>query len=296
MTQLQHPGAVAPANEEAVRAWDTVLYERWKSNRKVFVDALTEVTEEVFALFPPPEHAHCIDIGCGFGETTRRLAELVGPEGFVLGVDSSPRFTQDARREAAETGVQNVAFETADAQTASWDPTHHYAFSRMGTQFFAAPVPAMRAIRGALAPGGRLAKLCWRRKHESPIWADTQQVVERFLSRPDRYDADTCGPGPFSLGNPDTTRAILEAAGFQDIELHHRDFDYFMGAHMQEAIESMLAIGPGAELIRLNGDYGESRRADIAEALRRHYAAWQQPDGSILGRASVWIVAATNPG
>ena len=54
MTQERRAGAVAAANEEAVRAWDTVLYERWKSNRKVFVGALEEVTEEVFELFPPP--------------------------------------------------------------------------------------------------------------------------------------------------------------------------------------------------------------------------------------------------
>src|ERR1700733_12372787 len=114
----QPEGAVAVANEEAVRAWDTVLYERWKSNREVFVGALEEVTDEVFALFRPPEHGHCIDIGCGFGETTRRLAELVGPEGFALGTDSSPRFIEDARREAVEAGVENVAFETADTQTA----------------------------------------------------------------------------------------------------------------------------------------------------------------------------------
>ena len=222
-------GAVAVANEEAVRAWDTVLYERWKSNRKVFVGALSEVTEDVFELFPPTQRGRCIDIGCGFGETTQRLAELVGPSGFALGTDSSPRFIEDARREAAEAGVVNIEFEIADAQTAAWDPVHDYAFSRMGTQFFAAPVPALRAIRGALKPGGRLAKVCWRRKAESPFWAETEQVVERFLSRPEEYEADTCGPGPFSLGNPETTRGILEAAGFEGIELHRRDFDYFTG-------------------------------------------------------------------
>ena len=225
----QPAGAVAVANEEAVRAWDTVLYERWKSNRKVFVGALSEVTEDVFDLYPPPEQGRCIDIGCGFGETTQRLAELVGPSGFALGTDSSPRFIEDARREAAEAGVENIEFEIADAQTAAWDPVHDYAFSRMGTQFFAAPVPALRAIRGALKPGGRLAKVCWRRKAESPFWAETEQVVERFLSRPEEYEADTCGPGPFSLGNPETTRGILEAAGFEGIELHRRDFDYFTG-------------------------------------------------------------------
>ncbi len=33
--QQSAAAAVALGNEEAVRAWDTVLYERWKQNRKV---------------------------------------------------------------------------------------------------------------------------------------------------------------------------------------------------------------------------------------------------------------------
>lgn len=296
MAESRTPGAVAMGNDEAVRAWDTVLFERWKKNREVFVGALNEVTEEVFGRFPPPEGGRCLDIGCGFGDTTRRLAALVGPEGFALGTDSSPRFVEEARREAAEAGVGNIGFETADAQTARWDHDYDYAFSRMGTQFFAAPVVAMRAIRAALKPGGGLRKICWRRKAESPFWAETEQVVQRFLSRPDEYEADTCGPGPFSLGNPETLGGILEAAGFAEVELHRRDFDYFMGKDMDEAIDALLAIGPGAELIRLNGEHGESRRAEIAAALADHYAAWRQPDGSIVGRGSVWLVGATNPG
>jgi ubiquinone/menaquinone biosynthesis C-methylase UbiE len=289
-------GAVAPANEEAVRAWDTVLFERWKKNRKIFVGALHDLTEEFLGRCPPPEGGRCIDIGCGFGETTQRLAELVGPEGFVLGTDASPNFVEDARREAAEAGVENVEFELSDAQTASWEPSYDYAFSRMGTQFFAMPVHAMRAIRGALVPGATFAQVCWRRKAESPMWAETEEVVQRFLSRPEEYDADTCGPGPFSLGNPETTRGILEAAGFEDIAFHQHDFGYHLGKDMDEALDAMLALGPGAELIRLNGDFGESRRGEIAAALEDHYRAWQQPDGSIVGRGSVWFVTATNPG
>ena len=139
MAQVQPAGATAAANEEAVRAWDTVLYERWKKNREVFVGALEEITEKTFDRCPPPEGGRCIDIGCGFGETTQRLAELVGPGGFALGIDSSPSSSRmlAARRQTA--GVDNIEFEVADAQTAQWEPCHDYAFSRMGTQFFAAP-------------------------------------------------------------------------------------------------------------------------------------------------------------
>jgi SAM-dependent methyltransferase len=296
MAQVRDSGPVAAGNEEAVRAWDTVLYERWKKNRAVFVGALDEVTGDLLDRFPPPQGGRCIDIGCGFGETTQQLARLVGPEGFALGTDSSPRFIEDARREALDAGVSNVEFETVDAQSAEWDQIYDYAFSRMGTQFFAAPVPAMRAIRASLKPGGGLYKICWRRKAESPFWLETEQVVEGFLTRPQEYEADTCGPGPFSLGNPETLTGILEAAGFDAIELHQRDFDYFMGRDMAEALDSLLAIGPGAELIRLNGEHGESRRPEIAAALAEHYSAWQRDDGSIVGRASVWLVGARNPG
>ena len=296
MTVSRAPGAVAIGNDEAVRAWDTVLFERWKKNRSTFVGALDGVTEELFERFPPPVGGRCIDIGCGFGDTTRRLAELVGPEGFALGTDSSPRFVEEAALEASEAGIVNIGFEASDAQTAEWDPVHDYAFSRMGTQFFANPVVAMRAIRAGLKPGGGLYKICWRRKDESPFWVETEEVVLRFLSRPEEYEADTCGPGPFSLGNPETLTGILEGAGYEAIELHQRDFDYFMGKDMEEAIDALLAIGPGAELIRLNGDHGESRRPEISAALAEYYADWQRPDGSIVGRASVWLVAAANPG
>ena len=69
-----------------------------------------------------------------------------------------------------------------------------------------------------------------------------------------------------------------------------------MGRDVDEAIDALLAIGPGAELVRLNGEHGESRRPEIAAALADHFAAWQRPDGSIVGRGSVWIVTASNPG
>ena len=65
---------------------------------------------------------------------------------------------------------------------------------------------------------------------------------------------------------------------------------------MDEALEAMLAIGLGAELIRLNDEHGESRRGEISRALAERYSEWQRPDGSIVSRASVWVVTATNPG
>ena len=200
--QPQPVGAVAPANEEAVRAWDTVLYERWKKNRKVFVGALDEVTEDLFDRFPPPAGGRCIDIGCGFGETTQQLAGLVGPEGFALGTDSSPRFIEDARREAAEAGVENVEFEVADAQTAAGTrstTTRSRAWERSSS-----PRRFRRCGRSAVrsSPAAGCARSAGGARTRARSGPRPRRSSQRFLSRPDEYEADTCGPGPFSLGNP----------------------------------------------------------------------------------------------
>ncbi len=36
-----------------------------------------------------------------------------------------------------------------------------------------------------------------------------QQITERFVTKPEEYDEPTCGPGPFSMANADTTSGIL---------------------------------------------------------------------------------------
>jgi hypothetical protein len=46
-----------------------------------------EATRHVSGLVGVPLGASCLDAGCGIGETMRVLAELVGPEGSVLGID-----------------------------------------------------------------------------------------------------------------------------------------------------------------------------------------------------------------
>ena len=287
-------GALLSANEEAIRAWDTVLYERFKQYRHIFVGGLTQFSEDAFRTDAPPPGARCLDVGCGFGDTTRRLAEMVGPGGSAHGVDSAPSFIADARAEAGD--LANVSFSVEDVQAASWNAEYDYAFSRMGTMFFANPVQAMRAIRGALVPGGKLCMIVWRRKDENQFATEPERVVERFLSHPDETDADTCGPGPFSMGNADTLTGILKSAGFADTTLRRCDIDYLVGSSVEEAVAVAMALGPAGELIRVNEAEGEAKRAEITEALTELIGTWAKDDGTVVAGASAWIATARNPG
>src|SRR4029453_16218914 len=51
-------------------------------------------------IYKPSEGDRVLDIGCGFGDTTQRLAGLVGPEGTAGG--NCPLLDVDRRRASAE--------------------------------------------------------------------------------------------------------------------------------------------------------------------------------------------------
>jgi SAM-dependent methyltransferase len=285
------------ANALTIEAWNGVLFERFVRFREIVTTGLAAHGEQGLRLHPPRRGDRVLDVGCGFGDTTRQLAELVGPEGQAVGVDAAARFVDAARREAAQAGVANARFLVADVQASEPDGEFDYAFSRFGTMFFAQPVAALRNVRRALAPGGHLCMVVWRRKLDNAWLHRAERVVERFLTRPESTDEPTCGPGPFSMASADTTTDVLVRAGFQDISLHRCDIEIALGADLEEAIEFVMALGPAGELIRLAGTEAERRRSEIAAALREALAEFNAPDATaVRAPASTWIVGARSPG
>jgi ubiquinone/menaquinone biosynthesis C-methylase UbiE len=287
-------GAIASANVEAIEAWDGPLFDRFLRFKHLLTTGLGVHGEEGLRLVEPRSGERALDIGCGFGDTTLRLAELVGPSGEAVGVDASPRFIEAAVSDCAEAGVQNARFEVADVEAAALEGRFDLAFSRMGTMFFANPVAAMRNVRAALEPGGRLAMVVWRAKVENDWLYRAQTITERFVTKPDEYDEPTCGPGPFSMANADTTSGILVSAGFEDISLRRFDMPIIIGLDVDEAVELVMSLGPAGEILRLAGERAAHLHEPVAEALREGLGEWLGPDG-VSAPASTWIVTATAP-
>ncbi|MSO41962.1 MAG: hypothetical protein EXQ70_08770 [Solirubrobacterales bacterium] len=119
-----------------------------------------------------------------------------------------------------------------------------------------------------------------------------ETVVEVFVEEPEEPDEPTCGPGPFSMANADTTSGILAGAGFEDISLRRCEIPIQIGDDLDEAVEFAMALGPAGEVTRLAGDEAEKIRPEIAGALREALEEFAGRDG-VIAPASTWIVTAT---
>ena len=281
-------------NAEAIEAWDGPLFDRFLRFRHIVTTGLGAHGEEALRLVPPQPGQRVLDIGCGFGDTTQRIAELVGPDGEAVGVDAAPRFIETAREETKEAGISNARFLVADVQTTPFDEQFDLAYSRMGTMFFANPVAALRNVRAALVPGGKLAMAVWRRRTDNDWLYRGQTIVEAIVERPDEYDEPTCGPGPFSMADADTTSDVLTHAGFTEISLRRCDLPILVGRDMDEALDLVMNLGPAGEILRLAGDRAAHLHGEVDAALREGLAEFEGPDG-VRAMASTWLVTATAP-
>jgi ubiquinone/menaquinone biosynthesis C-methylase UbiE len=282
---------VAAANQEATEAWNGVLFDRFVAFRDIIVTGLNVHGEEALRTDPPRTGDRVLDIGCGFGDATRRLAGIVGPDGEALGVDVAERFIEQAQKEAAEAGVENARFETADVEVTRFEPPFDYAYSRMGTMFFANPVAALRNVRQSLVPGAKLCSVVWRQKIDNEWLYVAEQEVEKYVEEDPDSDEPTCGPGPFSMANAGTTSHILLNAGFDQISFRRYDAPFRMGADLDEAVAFVMALGPAGEVLRLAGDEAERLEPEIVAGLREALSPYARDDG-VWGNMSTWIITA----
>ena len=279
-----------PGNQEAIEAWNTILFEKFTKYRHLLVDALGIHGTRAMDRFPPK--GSVVDIGCGFGDTTIELARRVGPEGRAVGIDAASNFIEVARKDAAS--VPNAAFEVLDIEEAVTGGPYDHAFSRMGTMFFNQPVIALRNVRKALRPGAQLCMVVWRKKEANEGFYNAELVAREILGDPPKGDQITCGPGPFSMASPDLVSDQLQAAGYRDVCFLRSDAPLKIGATVDEAVEFAMMLGPAGEVIRLAGDAGKQKRPEIVAALRKMMVPFTKPEG-VFAPSSCWIVTATAP-
>ena len=280
-------------NAGPIEAWNGVLFDKFLRYRETVVDGLGIHGDQLLERVGPLHGQRVLDIGCGFGDTTRQLAARVGPGGQAVGMDCATRFITLAEAEARAARVTNASFLVGDAQMDDLGGPYDLAFSRFGTMFFLSPVAALKNVRRHLAPGGRLAMVTWRKREDNPWLFEAQCAVRAIIPEEvEDKQAVTCGPGPFSMMSADLVSTQLLAAGFTKISFERHDALIRVGSTIEEATEIAMELGPAGEIVRLAGEVGIRKKAEIVAALRDVWARWVRPNG-IYAPSSTWLITAT---
>jgi SAM-dependent methyltransferase len=230
-------------------------------------------------------YEHVLDIGCGTGQTTCEAARMADAGG-ALGVDISASAVERARELAQAQGIRNVSFECADAQVHPFPPERFdLAISRFGTMFFADPVAAFGNVGQALRPAGRLVMMVWQ-AHDRNEW---EVAIRQSLAEPgESAGVVSAGPDAFSLADPPTVRAILEAAGFAGVAFADVREPVWYGPDVAAALDWVRGFAFTREMLN---------RMDPAAAARalgrlREMLAVHLSDDGVWFDSRSWIVTA----
>jgi SAM-dependent methyltransferase len=174
--------------------WDPAEYSRVGA----FV---AELGQAALDLLEPKRGERILDVGCGEGTLTRKIAERGAT---VLGIDNSPEMVAAARAK----GVDALLLDAADMQFfAEFDA----AFSNATLHWVLEKHQAARAIFRALKPGGRFAGELGGEGNIARLREalDTELIIRGYVPP---TESSNWYP------SPDEFAAVYEGAGFDHID------------------------------------------------------------------------------
>jgi len=266
--------------EDAADAWH-----RWGPTLETWLATSTGQMLDAAAL---DASGSVLDVAAGAGGQTLAASRRVGSHGRVVATDISPTILTYAAKQAAEAGLTNVETVEADGEQLGRlaDGTFDAAISRLGLIYLPDQAGALRGIRAALRPGGRISAIVYSTPDRNGFFSLPVSVIRRRAGLP----APGPGlPGPFSLGAPGVFEEALHAAGFRDVRV--------------EAVDSPLRLASAAECLRFEREsFGalhqmlagvpEQEREDVWDEVHevlRHF----ESDRGFVGPCELLVASGT---
>jgi SAM-dependent methyltransferase len=180
---------------------------------RVLSSALAATTGALLDRLTAPADGRWLDVGCGGGDVTARIASG-HPAATVVGIDLDADTVHIARTEAARAGVANVSYRVHDVtRPFPGAGTHDVVYARFVLSHMADPDHVARLMVDAVRPGGVVAvedvdisgAACWP---PSAAYARTNELYSALVrSRGADPDIGFRLPG------------ILAAAGIVDVDV-----------------------------------------------------------------------------
>lgn len=223
-----------------------------------------------------------LELACGAGRVGLQAAARVGPEGTVLCSDFSEAMVAAVGERAERLRVPNVETRLLDAHRLDLpDDDFDVVLCRFGYMLMADPAQALRESARVLRPDGRLALIVWGTAEENP-WLSL--VIDALIDHLNAPRPEPGTPGPFSLGEPERLRGLLEEAGWEDVEIEAIETEQAYDSVPGWWDELLEVSGPLAAMLKaLPDEDREAIRARVLAAGETFAAA----DGSARFPATV---------
>jgi trans-aconitate 2-methyltransferase len=247
--------------------WDPADYEKSSS-------AQYEWAMKLISLLKVAEDERILDIGCGDGRITARLAALV-PKGEVFGIDLSPDMVDFARGRFPRESYPNLSFSPGDASALDFHEEFGLVVSFACLHWVKDHLPVLKGIRCSLRSGGRILLQFGGRGNAAALLGVTEE-----LTKSEKWSDYFKGfQFPYNFYGPEEYRIWLAQAGLRcnRVELVEKDM-----VHRGKAgLEGIVRVTWLPYLEQLP----ESCREEFVEEVARRYLERYPLDGQ--GRAHV---------
>jgi SAM-dependent methyltransferase len=229
--------------------------------------------------------AAVLDVAAGYGEPGLTTARAVAPGGRVVCTDISGEMLAVGRERAAGEGLDHVQFIEGDAETLVFEEASFDAvLSRQGLQFLPDVAGVLARLRSFLKPGGRLAAAVWGPPGAVQFAAPVPLIRAELQLPP-----PPAGPGPFALADAGQLAALVEAAGFTDVETGTVTTVYQTGSP-KLATRWLQAVAP--PISSLVNDQPPQVQQRVWAKVTKAWAPYTTADGRVrLENQAIWVTA-----
>jgi ubiquinone/menaquinone biosynthesis C-methylase UbiE len=252
--------------QDAAEAWH-----RWTPTIQEWFKPVTEAIIELGRIEPG---SRVLDVAAGAGDPSLTIAEIVGPEGYVLATDISANLLAFAARDAEQRGLTNFETrvmdgENLDVPAESFDAV----ISRVALIYFPDQQRALTGMRRTLKPGGRTVNAVYTTAECNGFFTVPISIIRKRAQLPPPLPGQ---PGPYSLGEKGVLEEAYRQAGFSDIETR--------------VVSAPLRMSSAAECLRFEREsFGalhqmmsslpESERASVWDEIETELGQFEGPSG-----------------
>lgn len=220
----------------------------------------------VLELAEPQPGMRILDLACGPGNLSRRLATRVTPGGEVIGVDLAIGMIELARR----AGIVNARFEVMDIEQLAFpNASFDAAVCGHGLQFVPNLSQALGEARRVLRVGCRLVASVPVTAVEDSVTGLVDGVIDRWL--PPLTEVVDDKPTREIVRDPAALREAALGAGFVSATVEQIDEEVHWESAEQLVSMFMSWWGCASRLENLPIDKRESMKKDAIAALRRDH-------------------------